>query len=52
MQNGTWNCRNLNILAQESANQEAEKHISIMMIGWWAGGSLSPEDGWRGYRRK
>ena len=29
----------LNILAQESANQQAENHISIMMIGWWTGGS-------------
>lgn len=31
--------RHLNILAQEAANQEAENHISIMMIGWWTGGS-------------
>lgn len=32
-------CRNLNTLAQESANRDAENHISIMMIGWWTGGS-------------
>lgn len=35
----TLSYRNPNILAPESANQEAEKHISIMMIGWWTGGS-------------
>lgn len=43
----TLSCRNLNILVQESANQDAENHISIMMIGWWTGGSAELR-GWGG----
>ena len=42
--------RNLNILAQESASQDPENHISIMVIGWWAGGSVELS-GWGGDAR-